>query len=75
MRNRGDIVDKGVCGHGAYQYQGIVWSHGNMVPGSGAHYMVYEDRYFCTVCLETKDTNRRIMGNSYEKTIPWSVPK
>lgn len=62
------------CEHN-WGYQGLVWHLGRERAGSSARDMVYEDRYFCTKCLEIKDINRRIHGNSYEKVIEGSHPK
>lgn len=63
------------CEH-HWQFQGIVWSHAEYpTPGTGARDMVYEDRYFCDKCLEIKDKNKRIIGNSYEQPIEGSFPK
>lgn len=62
------------CEH-HWQYQGVVYSHGHQLPGSGAQARIYEDRYFCSRCLATADRNPREMGNSYVKPIEGSYPK
>lgn len=62
------------CEH-EWKYQGLVYrlSEYNM-PGSGAREVIYSDRYYCARCLETKDKNSRVQGNSYGKTIEGSHP-
>ena len=62
------------CEHN-WQYQGVVFSSGRQLPGSGAHEWVYEDRYYCTKCLEVVDKYVRRLGDTYSKTIEGSMPK
>jgi len=62
------------CEHN-WQYQGVVHSEGSQLPGSGARDRVYQDRYFCTKCLEIVDKNPRVRGNTYWKPIEGSFPK
>lgn len=62
------------CDH-AYVYQGIVYTNQGQVPGSGAYHRCYYDQYFCTKCLDVQYKNPRIIGNSYEKPLPGSLPK
>lgn len=62
------------CKH-TYEFQGVVYSFGHQLPGSGAHEVIYEDRYYCTQCLDVVDKNPRVKGNSYEKRIVGSFPK
>ena len=63
------------CEHN-YQYQGVVWSLAEWsMPGSGAREVRYEDRYYCTRCLNTVDKSPRYIGNSYGKTIEGAYPK
>lgn len=60
----------------AWSYMGIVYSFTKYpLPGSGAYGRVYEDKFFCTRCLETQYINAREMGDSYQKPIPGSLPK
>jgi hypothetical protein len=63
-----------MCEH-QWEYQGVVYSYGSQLPGSGAHEMIYEDRYFCSKCLSREDTNPRVHGNSYMKPISGTFPK
>lgn len=63
-----------MCEHN-FEYQGVVYSFGSQLPGSGAHDRVYEDRYFCTKCLAVVDKNKRISGNSYQHPIAGAFPK
>ena len=62
------------CNH-KWKYQSVVYGHGNQRPGSGAHDVVYYDRYYCENCLEIEDRNKRIKGNTYEKPIEGTFPK
>lgn len=63
------------CAH-EYQYCGVVYSQGDRCPGSGAHYRVYEDKFFCSRCLDTQYRNRRTNGHStYDKVLVGSMPK
>ena len=63
------------CDHN-FSYAGLVWHFEKYsMPGSGAHEIIYEDRYFCQKCLEIRDINPRVHGNSYEKRIEGSIPK
>lgn len=64
------------CEH-HFQFQGVVRSLGHRDPGSefGARHRVYEDRYYCTRCLEVRDVNPRYEGNDSRKPIEGSVPK
>ena len=63
------------CDH-SFSYAGLVWHFDKYpMPGSGAHEVIYEDRYFCQRCLQTRDLNPRVHGNSYEKRIEGSIPK
>lgn len=58
-----------------FEYQGTVYSSGSQLPGSGACEMVYEDRYYCTKCLEIVDKRKRVLGNTYSKAIMGTLPK
>ena len=62
------------CEHN-WQYQGVVYSAGYQLAGSGAHERVYQDRYYCTKCLEVKDCNLRVSGNTYERPKEGAFPK
>ena len=53
------------CTHN-FQYQGKVYEDvASNMPGSYARHRYYEDRYFCTKCLQVADLNRTQEGNSY----------
>jgi hypothetical protein len=43
--------------------------------GSDARDRIYEDRFVCRKCLETRHINPRTEGNSYTKPIEGTVPK
>jgi hypothetical protein len=62
------------CDHN-YQFQGVVYSYGHQLVGSGARAVFYEDKYFCTNCLDIKFLNKREHGNSYQKAIEGTMPK
>lgn len=62
------------CEHN-YQFQGVVYSHKHQLPGSSAYERIYEDRYYCTKCLDVKDVHSRVQGNSYQHPIQGSFPK
>jgi len=62
------------CEHN-YQFQHVVHHSGYMLPGSGAHERVYEDKYYCTKCLSIKHINERVVGNDYSKPIEGTMPK
>jgi hypothetical protein len=62
------------CEH-EWRWQAIVHSLGGQLPGSGACERVYEDRYYCARCLEIRDKNRRVSGNSYRHPLEGSIPK
>ena len=62
------------CEH-SYQFQGVVYSSGYQLPGSGACVRQYEDRYFCSRCLNIVDKNMRTQGNDYGKPIEGSFTK
>lgn len=62
------------CEHN-FMFQGIVYSHGDPMPGSGAMYRTYEDKYYCTKCLQVLYRNDRQISNSYQKPIEMSTPK
>lgn len=67
-------MDCNTEGH-LWAYQGLVYSQGNRVPGSGAHYRKYADRYYCQRCLDIRDANEREQSNDYYPPIPGAVPK
>lgn len=62
------------CEHN-YQFQGVVYSDGTQLPGTGACERIYEDAYFCTKCLHVAHLNRRVVGNTYVKAIAGAMPK
>lgn len=62
------------CEHN-FAFQGVVYSDGGSVPGSGAQYRHYEDKYFCTKCLHTVYGNKRQVGVSYREPLPGAFPK
>lgn len=62
------------CTH-EWRYQGLIYSSGDRKWGSDACEQVYEDRYYCIKCLEVKDINRRINGNTYGKPVEGAMPK
>lgn len=62
-------------GEHQYAFAGVVWHLGLRRPGSSAHDLVYEDKFFCQRCLDVQYRNERIHGNSYNERIPGSVPK
>jgi hypothetical protein len=61
--------------HHDWCYAGVVFSFGDRLPGSNANERVYEDRFYCRHCLATKDINRRVFGNTYQKLVEGSMPK
>ena len=63
-----------MCDH-IFTYQGVVHSHGQQLPGSGAHERVYEDVYYCTKCLDIVYKRSRVVGNTYAKPIEGTYPK
>jgi hypothetical protein len=64
-----------ICEHN-FSYAGLVYSFEKYsLPGSGAHGVIYEDRFFCQKCLELRDINPRVVGDSYSKRIEGSIPK
>ena len=62
------------CEHN-WQFQNVVYSYGPQCPGSSARDRIYEDRYFCTKCLEVKDMKPRVVGNSYGSVVQGAMPK
>jgi hypothetical protein len=62
------------CAH-QWQYQGVVYSTGAQRPGSGACDRVYEDKYFCSKCLDAAYRNSRVVGHDYNKAIEGTLPK
>lgn len=63
------------CEH-QFQYQCVVYSASLYpLPGSGAHARQYEDRYYCTKCLQVEDRNLRTIGNTYDKPVLGTFPK
>jgi hypothetical protein len=43
--------------------------------GSDAKGRIYEDRFVCRRCLETRDINPRAEGSSYTKPVEGTMPK
>ena len=62
------------CEH-SYAFQGVVYSDSGNVPGSGAQYRYYEDKYYCTKCLDIRYGGARVLGNSYGAPINGAFPK
>lgn len=54
------------CDHN-FQFQGTVAWHDGRMPGSGAEYRYYAERFFCTRCLAFRYTDVRQDGNSYRE--------
>lgn len=55
-----------MCDHN-FSYRGpVTWPAKNPLPGSGAHARIYADAFFCTKCCESRLTNERLIGNTYE---------
>jgi hypothetical protein len=63
------------CTDHVFAFQGMVYHFGRQEPGSSAHEMIYEDRYYCTRCLLIVDKNARHHANSYQKKLEGAVPK
>lgn len=61
------------CKH-EWKFQGMVYAVGRQLSGSGAHEMVYYDRYYCSKCLDVTDKNKRVVGSTYEKPLPNAMP-
>lgn len=62
------------CEHN-WQFQSTVYSYGHQCAGSSARDRIYEDRYYCTKCLDVKDVRPREIGNNYSPVIVGAVPK
>ena len=62
------------CEH-HYTFIGVVYSAGAQRPGSGAHDLVYEDKFFCEKCLTTRFMNSRSIGNTYSAPVTGTFPK
>ena len=62
------------CEHN-YAFQGVVYSDSGNVPGSGAQYRHYEDKYYCTKCLDFQFRNKRQIGVSYREPIAGTFKK
>jgi len=59
-----------------FQYMGLVYAYDEKpLSGSGAHARFYEDKFFCTACLEIRYQGKRYQGNSYSPVIEGSSPK
>ena len=62
------------CEH-KFIHIGVVYSNGHQIPGSGACWRIYEDKFFCERCLETIYRNTRTHGDSYTKPLKGAIPK
>ena len=62
------------CNH-KWVYQGLVYWHGDALPGSSARRRFYTDKYFCEKCLEVAFHSDREHGNSYQEVIGGAVPR
>lgn len=63
------------CKH-IWKFQHVVyWMDSSYIPGSGARSRHYADRFFCEKCLEQKDINERIVGNSYTPVLEGAFPR
>lgn len=62
------------CEHN-YQYQGVVYYDGYQLSGSSACARFYEDKYYCSKCLDIKYGNKREHGNNYQNPIAGTIPK
>lgn len=63
------------CEH-KYSYMGTVyWFAYYSNPGTSARDRHLADKFFCEKCLNTILKDERVIGNSYDKPIPGTIPK
>lgn len=58
----------------SFQFQGVFYRTGEPLPGSSAREVIYLDRFFCSHCLEIRDQNHRVVGNSFNPPVPGTFP-
>jgi hypothetical protein len=59
-----------------FQFMGLVYGYDqHPLAGSSARARYYEDKFFCTTCLEIRYVDKRYHGNSYNTLIEGAAPK
>ena len=61
------------CNHD-YTYSGVRYKIGDKVAGSGSHYVLYCESFFCRHCLARRYVALGVTGNSYDKIMFDAVP-
>lgn len=63
-----------LCEHD-FTYGGVKYELGDQCPGSGSHYVIYYDFYFCRKCLVRQYQKIDATSNTYQNILFNATPK